>query len=91
MNSLTVEWKTPKIKESIHSPIILFMIECVPVSSNLAIFHQTREFTEGNVFTFSKLLPHEVYSITLQSKSLSGWSVVSKPLLHRTNVFISFI
>ena len=86
MNSLTVEWQTPKIKDSIHSPIILFMVECVPVSSDLPIFHQTREFIQGNAFTFTKLLPHEVYSITLQTKSLSGWSILSKPLLHRTNV-----
>lgn len=85
MNSITVAWKPPKIKESIHSPIICYLVECVPVSHDVPVLHETRVSTEGDSVTFKQLFPHEFYSITIKCKSLAGWSAGSKPLLQQTN------
>lgn len=79
-NTITVAWTPPTLKERLHSDIINYMVEWVPLENDKYGHGQQFETTE-TTFTVNNLHPASGHSFVFYSRSVSGVSKQSTCML----------
>ena len=74
-------WVPPVVHEDVHSRVIDYVVEWVPVGLSKDVGDGDRFITSDLTFTVHNLLPSTGHGLTIYSRSLAGWSVPSSKII----------